>query len=64
MVSFLFCLDDAFNLMWWGHSWGNKFQEPRVPQLVKKSFIRLHRLKETQVMAVAVNSRSSLHVEK
>ena len=33
-------------------SWNNTFQEPKVPWIVKKSFIRLHKLKERWFIAV------------
>ena len=44
--------------------WCNTFQEPAVQYMVKKSFVRLRKLKETQFMVAVTNSSNSLHIEK
>ena len=45
MVFVFLCLDDVFNLIC--HSGYNTLEEPAVPLMVKKSFVRHNQFKET-----------------
>ena len=47
-----------------GRSYCNPFRGPVVLQLVKKSFAKVHKLKQTWFMALTWTSSSSLHIEQ